>query len=445
MGNFFLLEILMIIAYLHKVWIVGIVVWLLIMLLSMKIMKRDRLGYMVAWLIASIPVSYLEVTCEVGLHVFKLFNFCIVWLVLYLINSKLMIRKAGTWIVAFLVLQLSRNMFMDDFGKTQLIALIQEWIIVIPICLFYAHIGTRRDNQKIVKIVEQWRDIYLVMATAVAVGVLYQYVMARWSINLGFSTHFAERITYDLTFTGYSVLSILLGGSIVLAVNKLISKFDFVQFGVLILCTIACAINSSRTGLFAAAVIVATQLLLEFKEGVNVRKLMLLFGVLVIAIVSVFVLISNRKSLENMGILNSNGRAELLEEGGKLLLSNMKVLLVGLGAAHTGEHNMFLEFSLANGLIPGMMFVTFIFVLLIRTRKSSMRYLAWHLILAQQFVTDFFATTFLLPILILLLAGNIKYCSEKEDRDEEIEDIETICSKGQNMEKQILCANTLLD
>lgn len=413
---FFLLEFLLIVTYLHKKPVPGLIVWVFIMFLSVRIMKRDKLGYLVLWLIASIPVSYLEITCEIGTHIFKWFNLCIVLLTIYLLKcARWKIKLANEWltvIIVMLIFQLIRNLFLfEDFVGSPLIELIQEWIIVIPVCLFYSHIKVNRNTINTALLVRQWEGYYLNMVTACAVGVLYQYFMDRQGIRLGFITAFAVRRVYDMTFTGFSVLSALLGGGMVIGMSRLLRHFRVSYLLSLILCALACAINTSRSGFLAAFVVIAILMLKQFHNGwkISVKKIMLYCIFAVVAAVSIFMLMRTRISLKGVNLLNDNGRFDLIIEFVKTILVEAKTFLFGTGMySHISQHNMFLEFWLRNGTIAGVLFIGFILLLLFRTRKSSMNYLIWHLFLAQQFFTGFFAATFLLPVLFLLLAGNMK-------------------------------------
>jgi len=407
MGLYIILEFLLIVVYMYKEPILGIIIWLLIMKISINITPKEPIGYLVAWLIASIPVSYLEITCEIGSHIFKIFHFCIVFLVLYLLKElKWRFSRIAIIICIMLFLQLFRNMFLDDFLGDTLISLFQEWIIVIPICLFYSYIKTKGKSKNYCLLVRRWSDCYFGMAVASAVGVLYQYIMMKRGVNLGYITFFPSRTVYDMTFTGYSVLSVVLGAGIVIAVDRLLLGFRFVYMMALVLCACACAVNSSRSGLFAAFVIVAIQLL-QIKKRITIKKLFLFVSVAVIAILTIIILINNRESIRGK-LLNDNGRIEILFDGIRKMSEEIQTFLFGVGASHVGEHNMFLEFFIANGCFAGILFLFFIGILLIKTRKSSMNFLGWHIFLSHQFFTSFFATTFLLPVLILLLAGKTK-------------------------------------
>lgn len=410
-----MLEILLIILYMHKLAIIGLAVWFLIMILSMHIMKNDRLGYLVLWLIAKLPVSYLEISCEIGTHIFKLFNFCIVLLTLYLLSyARWKIKLANEWvtvIIVMLLLQLIRNLCLDGFFTSPLIELIQEWIIVIPICLFYAHSRTDHNKEKYLDLVNRWEDCYLYMVTASAIGVFYQFIMYRQGIRLGFITTFATRTVYDMTFTGFSVLSTLLGGGMVISVNKLLKRFQVRYLLSLILCAIACVINTSRSGLFAAMVIIVILMLKQFRNRwrISVKKIVLYCIFAIVAVIALIMLMETRISLKGTNLLNNNGRLDVIMEGLEIMTEDVGTILFGMGMySHVSQHNMFLEFCLRNGIIAGVLFAGFILMLLFKTRKSSMNYLTWHLFLSQQFFTGFFATTFLLPVIILLLAGNVK-------------------------------------
>ena len=411
------LELIMILAYLYKQTALGLAAWGFIVYYLMR-NKRNTIDLFVKCLIASIPTSYLEITGEIGAHIFKIYNFTIFFLVIYLIyyiqTRKLKINK--TVLLVFyivLLLQFIRTLLCVNLPSA-LIELMQEYIIILPTGLMYIYYNNEPECQGITNDSTEWIDLYYYTTIATSLGVLYQFLLFTYtSTGIGFLTIWRGRQVFDLLFTGYSVLTVYLGGGMIIAMSKLLrGEKTFTNLCILLLIGISCAINSARSGLLSAVVVILIMLIFAFFEKKNVRYA-LFYGIPVLMLISYIVsfLISHRQSLQVGGLLFANNRENVAQFAFDLMENNLLYFWFGTGIngaqlSGVSQHNMFLEMWTLNGTLFLIPFVLLVISLLYMTRRNSNRFLLWQLFIGHQFISSLFASTFIVPILIIVLCSN---------------------------------------
>lgn len=419
------LEVVLIITYMHKFAAISIIVWIIIML-DQYYKRKSTVDYWIKLIILSLPISYLEINCEVGAHIFKWYNFSILCFGITMLN--LIIRKGmkiekKSFIIltAIILFQLCRNLFTTDW-KGILSELVQEYIVVITVWLFFNY---KRFQDKDLSAREQlmvqsseWTDKYQLVTFASAICILYQFLLyTLFGQVVGFITFFPARTVYDMTFTGYSVLSALLGGGLIISLTKILNGERIARNALyMVIIFMGCGFNTSRSGLYAAIIIMLIMIALSLnkKKGFMIATVILI-PVLLLMIFSINIMLSNRNSLTGQTLLSDNGRFALMKQGLETIFSDINALLFGLGInaqyyikGVTIQHNMFLEMLELNGLILFIPFVVVVLMFLRYTKEKENRYLLWHILLSHQFYSSFFATTFLLVVLILSISSRPK-------------------------------------
>lgn len=200
----------------------------------------------------------------------------------------------------------------------------------------------------------------------------------------------------------------------VIAVNNLLhgkrKLLSFIQF---LFLAFACVVNSSRSGLLASILIILLMLLISLRKHASMKRT-LLFGILIIGgmIFATNYLMKTRTSLQKIGLLASTGRLDLIGSALQIMSSNILYFLFGVGIngdtalGIAAQHNMFLEMWVLNGTLLLIPFVIAVIMILWTTRRKKNRYLLWQTILAHQFYSSFFATTFLPVVLILTFSSH---------------------------------------
>ena len=426
----FLLECILIVASMMQFVSVGLFAWALIVILLYK-NKLSWVDFWVKVLIASLPISYLTIFYTDGAKIFKWYNFAVlgldVTIFLKMVKYKVKVNR-NIFFALFLVLfiQLCRNLLLQNLNHI-FEELMQEYITVITVWMFYQYIRIGEEPQtSLHQKCEKWTDLYLNMTLASGAGVIIQKMVYQYTGTIiGMITIWEKRQVFDMTFTGRSVLSVFLGGGMVLAVNNLLQGnkifLSFVQF---LFLAFSCAVNSSRSGLVASIIIILLMLFALFKYGTNgTAKRTLFFGIPILLgmIFATAYLIQSRASLQEVGLFAANGRLNLVEEVINTMSLSIPNLLFGVGVngqyalGVSAQHNMFLEIWELNGTILAIPFVIAVLLILWTTRRRKNKYLLWQLILAHQFYSSFFATTFVPVILILTICSGIE---ERYDTNE---------------------------
>lgn len=413
------LELLLIISYLYKQMVFGIIIWCIIVAILYK-KRKNRLDLLIKCLIASVPISYLEITCEVGYHIFKIYNFIILLLILYLLN---VIHKAHMTVnksillasIGILSTQLIRTLFCTDLPSA-FIELIQEYITVFTIGLFAIYIINVHKFTNVHFNVNEWLDLYYYTTVSASLGVIYQFLIYNTSgTRIGYTTIWLGRQVFDLLFTGYSVLTVYIGGGIIIAISKLL-KGDTAIFHLfsLTITGFACAINSSRSGLLSAILIVLIMFVVALLKKKTIRYA-LLYGAPVFFLMAYLVsfLIRHRQSLQGGSLFFANNRDVVAHYAFEQMFNNALYFLFGKGINSpkiegVSQHNMFLEMWTLNGTIFLLAFVVVVIAIVYKTKNKKERYLLWHILIAHQFISSLFASTFIVPILLIVL------CSEDE-------------------------------
>ena len=91
---FFILESGLIISYMYQFAWIGALLWIILMFVQYQ-KKIDNIDFWMRLIIISLPISYLEITCQSGMHIFKWYNFSILGFLIttFLKTNKKLGRK----------------------------------------------------------------------------------------------------------------------------------------------------------------------------------------------------------------------------------------------------------------------------------------------------------------------------------------------------------------
>ena len=314
-----------------------------------------------------------------------------------------------------LSLQMIRTIMCRDLDSA-FSELIQEYLTVVTFWLFWNHYHETKNEYAYDDMSKEWISCYYLMVICSALGIFFQYFLfLRTHRVYGFASIWTGRQSFDLLFSGYSVLSVLIGGGMVIAVSKILDRHNsWYNLGILMLLSLACGINSARSGFFAAIAIIAIMVINAFQKKRITGTTLIISTVAVFVIsFSLYYLVSRRTSISQGRLFAGHGRIELARAGLEQIQENSWNFLFGIGINGAqiyglSQHNMFLEMQVLNGVFFFVPFTIAVLYILYVTRKKTGRFLLWHILLAHQLISSFFATTFLLPVLIIAISSELE-------------------------------------
>lgn len=370
--------------------------------LSLFIWKNKKEGFfhnIIILMVLYLPLSYTPIfdifPQQVSIYNILLVIYCSACIIIIIknkyINFNIFIFNIFIGSILMIRAIISTNILES------LIEAIQIYMIIITtsltlVCLKYI-------RNKIYK--EEYINIYIYMVYATSIGVIFQYMLSSYfNISLGKITYVANRAIYDLLFTGYSVLSIYLASGIVLIIisSKHINSKKII--GIIII-LISIVLNTSRTGLYGAIIILGLYYFIKSIKKMSIRSICLLISMCIVGIIAINILASMRGA----AIFELSGRERTYFLGIQKFLENP---LFGTGFAKSDynivlAHNFIIEYLMQLGIIGASPIFFLIIILLFKARKSYLVYIILYFLICGLFVTEIHANTFINVILILIL------------------------------------------
>ena len=360
-------------------------------------------------LIFSIPVSYIGILGMDMHHAFSWYMIVLVLFTIYLfhifIKERKRIQLTGllSIIIMFFLLIVS-NLNSNNF-LVAITEITQMFTVILPIYL-YINISKKQDVRA-----DDCIKLLSHVISATSICVIFQYFMYKLSgISLGYITVFNNRITFDLLFKGYSVLSVFIGIGIVINIVAMIKKFNIMVLFKIIVHVIAIIVNSSRTGLYSAVVVTFLIIVSYIINSKKIKISIILTVPLVFVLGILFLMKYSRYNISSF--MYDNGRIENLFDGINVLVSSAKNFLLGAGfsKADYGEvmstHNFIIGTLMNAGVIVSLIIFGFVLYILKKYKHSNCIYICWHILLSSMFITSFFANTFIVPCVLVLIASN---------------------------------------
>lgn len=260
---------------------------------------------------------------------------------------------------------------------------------------------------------------------ALAVGVLIQWLLhSRLGVSLGSISFFAERITYDLTVSAYSVLSGLLAVGIVLAPTLWRRGRWKMAVLLAVVSSFAIIINSSRTGIIVGAIVLGLAILFPPKGARRFGARLAIIPAAVLAWWMYDLYASSVRGRE--GFLDDNGRFETFRNALELMTSSDTNFLLGVGYADydgTAPHNFFVETLVSSGVVVSGVLFLLIIGLLVYLRQTEWQYPIWALLGASMLFAGFYAVKAAAVVAILMLV--MRSVDGKDDPEHLDADVES--------------------
>lgn len=390
-------------------------------------------------MILSVPFYNIGVLGNNMHHMFSWYNiFLIIYIIILIIKffkKEYKISKRLSFFMGILLSLMCINMCLEKNIFASVTDFLQIVIMLISIFATYQAKETfikKLNNQDI----ENWINKINITIIAMAICTVIQFVIYKTTKNtIGIMTMFPGRTTYDLLFKGYSVLSLVLGIGIIININNIVLKKGKKNIDIInvILCIIAIIINSSRTGLFAALIIVMYIILSNFLKNYNFLKMnkkQLIKGIVFIISVITMILViflAMQISRKSENIFSDNGRITTYVNAIKTIFKSFKNFFIGNGLSPDSydfmlPHNAILETAMKLGIIFTSIIV-YLFVILLKfiNNNKYIKYIIWHILISSMLITGFHEMSFIiLFIVISIVSTNIynysKIIEEEKER-----------------------------
>lgn len=246
---------------------------------------------------------------------------------------------------------------------------------------------------------------------ALALGVLVQWLLhERFGISVGSISFFAQRVTFDLTVSAYSVLSGILAIGMVLAPTLWRRGHRVMAIVLAVTAAAAIVANSARTGIVTGVLFLVIALLFppQGTRRFGPRLALIPAGLLAWGMYEFYM--SSARGTEAFGFFGDNGRLDTIGSAFDLLFSSDLNLFLGVGYADFDglvPHNFIVETLVSSGLIAALALFALIGALLVHLRRSEWQYAVWSLLGASMFFAGFYAVkaaTVVAVVMIVLRA-----------------------------------------
>lgn len=410
-----ILEIFMLISYLFS----DVLGFFTAVILYTYIWSRKRYNLfnkIVISLILSAPIFQIGFWGKEMHHIFSWFMIFLAILIIYLFYNLVKNNiKFSKYLLFFITLTLGIlfiTNIISDYYIENMIEYFQVFLMVISIFMIYQQrkfLSNYMDD----KTKDNWIIMINISMVATAIGVFVQYIAhLRLGLSLGRITEFPGRTTYDFLFSGYSVLSIYLGIGVVLNFYELFQKIKLKNIVIILLCLVAIAINSSRTGLIASLIVCILITLIKAKKSLKNFVLAIFISIIGIIIFyfAVEIILGNRQTLN---ILDDNGRIETYVHGIRTIFSSVKNFIFGIGLSapdykYMLPHNSIIQTMLTMGVIVTSVWIICIINILKYIKKIDFKYVIWYILISSMFVTSFQDMSFItLDIILAIILASI--------------------------------------
>jgi hypothetical protein len=190
-----------------------------------------------------------------------------------------------------------------------------------------------------------------------------------------------------------------------------------------LLCGIGILINSSRTGLVAAAITSAFIIILQFAASKKTARNIMSAVVIALALIALFstIIDSQLSNRATESLLEENGRLETYIYGFSMFFSSAKSFFIGSGLSldnytETIPHNFLLETLVNTGVIVTAAVIVSLVRLLKYINNYENKYIIWCVLIGSMMITNFqgniFVTIYII-IAILITAKKEGKCTKK--------------------------------
>lgn len=355
-------------------------------------------------LILSLPCSYISILGANKTHIYSWYNIFAVIYLFYLLrkiilNNIIISDKILIFSEVFLLLFIVSN--IGEYSVDKVIKIGQYIMFFLLVIMSYIvnrdkHINTDADK---------YIDVLKQVILSISLGILTQWCLYEfYKYEVGYSTAFFKRTTYDLFFKGYSVASIIIGIGVIVSFQELIKKFTIKNVLYLIICLLSIVINTSRTGLICSILICCLMIIYSRKQYDYFYKIFLVSMMFIIFGYFIKEWESVRSSIN---LLNDNGRFVLIKHAIDFIFSDIRVFLLGIGLSsqkyeYVFPHNLVIESVLQVGILNTIVILGMIFTLFKNIKVIEYKYYLMYIILCSMLITAFVSGTYNCIILMIL-------------------------------------------
>lgn len=251
-------------------------------------------------------------------------------------------------------------------------------------------------------------EIYIEGIVAVSIGIIVQFVLSSViGIEVGHIFRYGRRTIYNLFFYAKSVLSLYLAVGLVFFFIRFLEKKKYISLVGMAVIMIAEVLNNSRTGLACSAVVIAIYFVFHIKETVSSMRVISIIITLVIAAEFIIQRMLDMRTGLN-GIMDSNGRSDLIVEAVKLLRNYVFSGIGGCAEDYAATkleiviHNFAVAYLVQFGCIGGLG-VNYIIISTIWKYRSDWSYYLIALILGGMMFANWQNAVYIIPVFVLAI------------------------------------------
>lgn len=406
----------MINGYIGFVLMAGILLWNVII-------KNDySTSNLFRYIVLCLPFSYIGIIGPSMHQLYSWYNLLLVILLGTTIirnGGVINLSRAAASALIVIVCVLTLNLFWsNDLGK-DVQEIIQVMVMLIPLLLFHGertYVDITKNEAE--ALIEEYGEV----CTATAISMLLQYFIYIATHRVLGIIHFTGggRIQCYVLFRGASILPVFMGVGLILYFIQVMEARNILPSIInMVLIFAAMVLNSSRTGMLMALVVIGLICFIKIIKKPSIGKLVITIIGVWGASYGVNYMTSKRASLD--GFLDANGRTTTWINGLKIWTHDIKNFLIGEGftggmwAGITKTHNFAIQTLAQCGIIVGLIVFVLFAAYFFQNKKNKYVYLPLFIVLSGMLVTDFYANAFATVILILTDVYGAKQLRELDE------------------------------
>ena len=256
-------------------------------------------------------------------------------------------------------------------------------------------------------------NMYIFVCISLALGLIFQYSIHLFGIDLGQIFYYKGRTIFNLYFISKSTLSAFISSGAIIILIRMYKNFrlrNLLQLAILLCGNI---ISTSRTGIVVMIVVFSLYFIFNMKYIVkNYKSSILILTAILIFILSANIILSSRTST----LLDDNGRIDLIIQSQEIIKDN---LFLGIGSSwadlhkyglYVEIHNFLLQYLLQMGVIVIVSLILLLLFVFNRLKHSEFVYVFLFVCLIGNFYAYWHNSLFILPIIIIgLLCSKEKF------------------------------------
>lgn len=346
--------------------------------------------------------------------------FLIIYLCKYFIEKKIVMKKECFISMIFVILALVLRTIISSEVTSGLFNVMQVALMITPIILVFS--GKEILRNKITKVgYEDIKKFTIISTVATSIGVIIQYFyFENFGKIVGQITVYPDRISCDLLFKAYSVLSLYIGIGLTFNIKEFLECSNIKNVIYSLICLIGIIFNSARTGIVASLIVCCFMIPKKMKKAKKPQLNILI--IIIGAIIGGYAVNYMLASRNTTSLMDGNNRLETYIYGMSVLMKSPINFILGGGLSlklynSILPHNFFLETLTTMGIVNTIIIFTWIFILLKYLKNTDFKYIVWHILIGSMFITNFQGNTFatIYFVIAILCEENMRWrCEEIE-------------------------------